>query len=160
MVSLNDSLFTLKKTYDYQSLCDRKKESKAAAGLRSVYVVSYISQKPHTHRVWTHMCVPPLTCSHILISTHLPSLVSLHERADRCKHTASRVSAQTVTHQEIVTLRGDQKGRRRYGESVRVGVTALGGPAYLVNTTNDVERSAVFHCLQNVQSEMMQLVRN
>ncbi|KAF3705153.1 Voltage-dependent calcium channel subunit alpha-2/delta-1 [Channa argus] len=38
MRSLNDSLFTLKKTYDYQSLCDPKKESKAAAGLRSVYV--------------------------------------------------------------------------------------------------------------------------
>ncbi|XP_026218438.1 voltage-dependent calcium channel subunit alpha-2/delta-1a isoform X3 [Anabas testudineus] len=38
MRNLNDSLFTLKKTYDYQSLCDPKKESKAAAGLRSVYV--------------------------------------------------------------------------------------------------------------------------
>ncbi|XP_069376474.1 voltage-dependent calcium channel subunit alpha-2/delta-1a isoform X2 [Paralichthys olivaceus] len=38
MRSLNDSLFTYKQTYDYQSLCDPKKESKAAAGLRSVYV--------------------------------------------------------------------------------------------------------------------------
>nr|XP_043876966.1 voltage-dependent calcium channel subunit alpha-2/delta-1a isoform X2 [Solea senegalensis] len=38
MRSLNDSLFTLKQTYDYQSQCDPKKESKAAAGLRSVYV--------------------------------------------------------------------------------------------------------------------------
>uniref|UniRef100_A0A3P8VD67 Calcium channel, voltage-dependent, alpha 2/delta subunit 1a n=1 Tax=Cynoglossus semilaevis TaxID=244447 RepID=A0A3P8VD67_CYNSE len=38
MRSLNDSLFTLKQTFDYQSLCDPKKESKAAAGLRSVYV--------------------------------------------------------------------------------------------------------------------------
>ncbi|XP_055367517.1 voltage-dependent calcium channel subunit alpha-2/delta-1a isoform X5 [Betta splendens] len=38
MRNLNDSLFTLKKTYDYQSLCDPKRESKAAAGLRSVYV--------------------------------------------------------------------------------------------------------------------------
>nr|XP_020455167.1 voltage-dependent calcium channel subunit alpha-2/delta-1-like isoform X2 [Monopterus albus] len=38
MRKLQDSLFTFKKTYDYQSLCDPKKESKAAAGLRSVYV--------------------------------------------------------------------------------------------------------------------------
>uniref|UniRef100_A0A7N6BBN2 VWFA domain-containing protein n=1 Tax=Anabas testudineus TaxID=64144 RepID=A0A7N6BBN2_ANATE len=42
MRNLNDSLFTLKKTYDYQSLCDPKKESKAAAGLRSVYVVTLL----------------------------------------------------------------------------------------------------------------------
>ncbi|XP_030005492.1 voltage-dependent calcium channel subunit alpha-2/delta-1-like isoform X5 [Sphaeramia orbicularis] len=39
MINLvNSSLFTFKKTFDYQSLCDPKKESKAAAGLRSVYV--------------------------------------------------------------------------------------------------------------------------
>uniref|UniRef100_A0AAQ5Y9M5 VWFA domain-containing protein n=1 Tax=Amphiprion ocellaris TaxID=80972 RepID=A0AAQ5Y9M5_AMPOC len=35
---VNSSLFTSKSTYDYQSLCDPEKESKAAAGLRSVYV--------------------------------------------------------------------------------------------------------------------------
>ncbi|XP_044198648.1 voltage-dependent calcium channel subunit alpha-2/delta-1-like isoform X4 [Thunnus albacares] len=39
MINLvNSSLFTFKKTYDYQSLCYPKTESKAAAGLRSVYV--------------------------------------------------------------------------------------------------------------------------
>ncbi|KAM4615175.1 voltage-dependent calcium channel subunit alpha-2/delta-1-like [Polymixia lowei] len=39
MVSLvNSSLFTFNKTFDYQSLCDPERESKAAAGLRSVYV--------------------------------------------------------------------------------------------------------------------------
>ncbi|XP_042366913.1 voltage-dependent calcium channel subunit alpha-2/delta-1a isoform X1 [Plectropomus leopardus] len=39
MVNLvNSSLFTFKKTFDYQSLCDPVKESEAAAGLRSVYV--------------------------------------------------------------------------------------------------------------------------
>uniref|UniRef100_A0A8C7IUY2 Calcium channel, voltage-dependent, alpha 2/delta subunit 1a n=1 Tax=Oncorhynchus kisutch TaxID=8019 RepID=A0A8C7IUY2_ONCKI len=45
MVNLvNMSLFTLNKTYDYQSVCDPKRESKgSAAGLRSVYVVSYIT---------------------------------------------------------------------------------------------------------------------
>lgn len=47
---VNSSLFTFKKTFDYQSLCDPKKESKAAAGLRSVYVVSYISQTAATFK--------------------------------------------------------------------------------------------------------------
>ncbi|KAI7791674.1 putative voltage-dependent calcium channel subunit alpha-2/delta-1 [Triplophysa rosa] len=36
---MNESLFSVVKTYDYQSLCDPIKETKAAAGLRSVYVV-------------------------------------------------------------------------------------------------------------------------
>lgn len=35
---VNSSLFTYKKTFDYQSLCDPEKESKVAAGPRSVYV--------------------------------------------------------------------------------------------------------------------------
>uniref|UniRef100_A0A3Q2Q9Q3 Calcium channel, voltage-dependent, alpha 2/delta subunit 1a n=1 Tax=Fundulus heteroclitus TaxID=8078 RepID=A0A3Q2Q9Q3_FUNHE len=35
---VNSSLFTSKSTYDYQSLCEPKRESKAAAGLRSIYV--------------------------------------------------------------------------------------------------------------------------
>ncbi|XP_077565864.1 voltage-dependent calcium channel subunit alpha-2/delta-1-like [Stigmatopora nigra] len=41
MINLvNSSLFTSKKSFDYQSLCDPVKESRAAAGLRSVYVPS------------------------------------------------------------------------------------------------------------------------
>lgn len=47
---VNESLFTSKKTFDYQSLCDPQKRSKAAAGLRSVYVVGYISRTHHTHK--------------------------------------------------------------------------------------------------------------
>ncbi|XP_034058399.1 voltage-dependent calcium channel subunit alpha-2/delta-1-like isoform X2 [Gymnodraco acuticeps] len=35
---VNSSLFTFKKTFDYQSLCDPEKEITGAAGLRSVYV--------------------------------------------------------------------------------------------------------------------------
>ncbi|XP_061571286.1 voltage-dependent calcium channel subunit alpha-2/delta-1-like [Cololabis saira] len=35
---VNATLFTSKSTYDYQSLCDPKRESKTAAGPRSVYV--------------------------------------------------------------------------------------------------------------------------
>ncbi|XP_076119357.1 voltage-dependent calcium channel subunit alpha-2/delta-1 [Alosa pseudoharengus] len=39
MISLvNKSLYSLNKTYDYQSICDPEKESKAAAGVRSVFV--------------------------------------------------------------------------------------------------------------------------
>uniref|UniRef100_A0AAX7SK57 VWFA domain-containing protein n=1 Tax=Astatotilapia calliptera TaxID=8154 RepID=A0AAX7SK57_ASTCA len=35
---VNTSLYSLNKTYDYQSVCDPEKDSKAAAGPRSVYV--------------------------------------------------------------------------------------------------------------------------
>uniref|UniRef100_A0A9J7ZWD8 Calcium channel, voltage-dependent, alpha 2/delta subunit 1a n=1 Tax=Cyprinus carpio carpio TaxID=630221 RepID=A0A9J7ZWD8_CYPCA len=35
---INESLFSVNITYDYQALCDPTKETKAAAGLRSVYV--------------------------------------------------------------------------------------------------------------------------
>ncbi len=38
---INDSLFSVNITYDYQALCEPTKETKAA-GLRSVYVVSFI----------------------------------------------------------------------------------------------------------------------
>lgn len=69
---VNSSLFTFKKTFDYQSLCDPKKESKAAAGLRSVQVVSYTSQGQFAHLPWTHkathFCTPALIYPHILIS--------------------------------------------------------------------------------------------
>uniref|UniRef100_A0A8C6KLN2 Calcium channel, voltage-dependent, alpha 2/delta subunit 1a n=1 Tax=Nothobranchius furzeri TaxID=105023 RepID=A0A8C6KLN2_NOTFU len=65
---VNVSLFTSISTYDYQSLCDPKEKVKSAAGLRSIYVVSYTSQRPYTQthtftlfhtRVYnfTHSCV-------------------------------------------------------------------------------------------------------
>ncbi|XP_067091388.1 LOW QUALITY PROTEIN: voltage-dependent calcium channel subunit alpha-2/delta-1 [Osmerus mordax] len=39
MINLvNTSLYSFNKTYDYQSVCDPERDSKAAAGLRSVYV--------------------------------------------------------------------------------------------------------------------------
>lgn len=42
MISLvNTSLYSFNKTYDYQSVCDPEKDSKAAAGPRSIYVVRY-----------------------------------------------------------------------------------------------------------------------
>uniref|UniRef100_A0A673AWM9 Calcium voltage-gated channel auxiliary subunit alpha2delta 1 n=1 Tax=Sphaeramia orbicularis TaxID=375764 RepID=A0A673AWM9_9TELE len=41
MINLvNTSLYSFNKTYDYQSVCDPEKDSKAAAGPRSVYVVA------------------------------------------------------------------------------------------------------------------------
>lgn len=42
MINLvNTSLYSFNKTYDFQSVCDPEKDSKAAAGPRSVYVVRY-----------------------------------------------------------------------------------------------------------------------
>lgn len=42
MINLvNTSLYSFNKTYDYQSVCDPEKDSKAAAGPRSVFVVRY-----------------------------------------------------------------------------------------------------------------------
>uniref|UniRef100_A0A3P9PGB5 Calcium voltage-gated channel auxiliary subunit alpha2delta 1 n=1 Tax=Poecilia reticulata TaxID=8081 RepID=A0A3P9PGB5_POERE len=43
MINLvNTSLYSFNKTYDYQSVCDPEKDNKAAAGPRSIYVVSYM----------------------------------------------------------------------------------------------------------------------
>lgn len=39
---VNTSLFTFKKTFDYQSLCDPQRESREGAGVRSVYVVGNV----------------------------------------------------------------------------------------------------------------------
>lgn len=79
---VNSSLYTVKKTFDYQLLCDPKKESRAAAGLRSVYVVSYISQTRTEPPTCAHN--PALVCSHILISTHIfTNFFPLQERTDK-----------------------------------------------------------------------------
>lgn len=46
MINLvNTSLYSFNKTYDYQSVCDPEKDSKAAAGPRSVYVVRYLHKQ-------------------------------------------------------------------------------------------------------------------
>lgn len=46
MINLvNTSLYSFNKTYDYQSVCDPEKDSKAAAGRRSFYVVSLLTHK-------------------------------------------------------------------------------------------------------------------
>lgn len=39
---VNASLFTFKKTFDYQSRCDPQREIKGGAGVRSVYVVGNV----------------------------------------------------------------------------------------------------------------------
>lgn len=148
---VNSSLFTFKKTFDYQSLCDPKKDGKTAAGLRSVYVVSYISQRPFTHNLpHTHTHTEPPTCVHpnvyvhtFLISTHKYLLISLQERTDKCKHTCSHsyVHTHTMLHSPGSHKSGESRweGKSRgYGESVGVGVavtvTGLGGLACLFNT--------------------------
>uniref|UniRef100_A0A674CGL6 Calcium channel, voltage-dependent, alpha 2/delta subunit 1a n=1 Tax=Salmo trutta TaxID=8032 RepID=A0A674CGL6_SALTR len=81
MVNLvNMSLFTLNKTYDYQSVCDPKRESKgSAAGLRSVYVVSYISN---------HLCtlIPYRSIlQQLLVSIAFPNFLHAGEISDSSK---------------------------------------------------------------------------
>ena len=50
MINLvNTSLYSFNKTYDYQSVCDPERDSKAAAGLRSVYVVRPTHARTHTY---------------------------------------------------------------------------------------------------------------
>lgn len=62
MINLvNTSLYSFNKTYDYQSVCDPEKDSKAAAGPRSVYVVSRGPSVPH----------PPLLPPSLLIVCRL-----------------------------------------------------------------------------------------
>lgn len=68
MINLvNTSLYSFNKTYDYQSICDPEKDSKAAAGPRSVYVVRIrslaISDNYCTH---THTCMPFLHDCYLL----------------------------------------------------------------------------------------------
>lgn len=51
MINLvNTSLYSFNKTYDYQSVCDPEKDSKAAAGPRSVFVVRYLLIRAGSHR--------------------------------------------------------------------------------------------------------------
>ena len=59
MINLvNTSLYSFNKTYDYQSVCDPEKDSKAAAGPRSVYVVSYNTYIIYSQwKIWTHSVV-------------------------------------------------------------------------------------------------------
>lgn len=82
---VNSSLFTYKKTFDYQSLCYPKKESQAAAGLRSVYVVSYISQTGPTFSFLSNnQWEPTLVCLHVSISeAHIFANFSPQERSDK-----------------------------------------------------------------------------
>lgn len=64
---VNTSLYSFNKTYDYQSVCDPEKDSKAAAGPRSIFVV----------RKFTH---PQLACAVvsdiIIVYTQIPSIDS------------------------------------------------------------------------------------
>lgn len=54
MINLvNTSLYSFNKTYDYQSVCDPEKDSKAAAGPRSVYVVRRLRQI-HKTKLFIH----------------------------------------------------------------------------------------------------------
>uniref|UniRef100_A0A3Q3LVS9 Calcium channel, voltage-dependent, alpha 2/delta subunit 1a n=1 Tax=Mastacembelus armatus TaxID=205130 RepID=A0A3Q3LVS9_9TELE len=82
MRSLKDTLFTFKKTYDYQSLCDPKKESKAAAGPRSVYVVIVC------HNLYIHIH----TCFHVIMC---PSTAEMDDEVSDAMHKEVCITEQT-----------------------------------------------------------------
>ena len=69
MINLvNTSLYSFNKTYDYQSVCDPERDSKAAAGPRSVYVVRHTRTHVHRH---THVCSYVRTHTHTCTPVHI-----------------------------------------------------------------------------------------
>ncbi|XP_072311179.1 voltage-dependent calcium channel subunit alpha-2/delta-1a [Eucyclogobius newberryi] len=81
MVSLvNSSLFTSKKTFDYQSLCDPVRESKAAAGLRSVYVPTIADI---LNVGWWATAAAWSILQQLLVSITLPSYLDAAEMDDK-----------------------------------------------------------------------------
>lgn len=126
---VNSSLFTFKKTFDYQSLCDPKKESKAAAGLRSVYVVSYISQKLLTHNLpHTNTQSHPPVHTQTLMFTHVDSYTYIHfpsrTNVYKCKCACIHLSSYLLPriHSQVPgainPASADERASRGYGESV------------------------------------------
>lgn len=99
---VNSSLYTFKKTFDYQSLCDPKKASEAAAGLRSVYVVSYISQTHAEPPTCAHNAA--LVCSHILISTHIFTKVFFPCRNTLTNEVQTHMRTENFPHRGAINL--------------------------------------------------------
>lgn len=88
MVSLvNSSLFTFKKTFDYQSLCDPVKESKAAAGLRSVYVPTIADI---LNVGWWATAAAWSMLQQLLVSLTLPTYLDAAEMDDKISDAMSK----------------------------------------------------------------------
>lgn len=113
---VNSSLFTFKKTFDYQSLCDPPTDDRAAAGPRSVYVVSYISQTAATFKKNKKNLFKKtrgnrrsyVRTSRYLHLTYL--LISPHRIA-----LTNEIQTHTHTHMQLPSLGSHKSGREAEG---------------------------------------------
>ncbi|XP_047245424.1 voltage-dependent calcium channel subunit alpha-2/delta-1-like isoform X3 [Girardinichthys multiradiatus] len=77
---VNSSLFTAKSTYDYQSVCEPKRESKAAAGLRSIYVPTIADI---LNLGWWATAAAWSIVQQLLVSITFPNLLDAAETDDK-----------------------------------------------------------------------------
>ncbi|XP_043964118.1 voltage-dependent calcium channel subunit alpha-2/delta-1a isoform X1 [Gambusia affinis] len=84
---VNSSLFTAKSTYDYQSLCEPKRESKAAAGLRSIYVPTIADI---LNLGWWATAAAWSIVQQLLISITFPNVLDAAETDDQVSDAMSK----------------------------------------------------------------------
>ncbi|XP_013859633.1 voltage-dependent calcium channel subunit alpha-2/delta-1a isoform X2 [Austrofundulus limnaeus] len=84
---VNSSLFTSISTYDYQSLCDPKRENKAAAGLRSVYVPTIADI---LNLGWWATAATWSIVQQLLVSITFPSFLDAAEMDDEASDTMTK----------------------------------------------------------------------
>ncbi|XP_062860902.1 voltage-dependent calcium channel subunit alpha-2/delta-1 isoform X1 [Trichomycterus rosablanca] len=93
MISLvNTSLYSFNKTYDYQSVCDPKREDKAAAGPRSVYVPTVADML--NLGFWASSAVWAML-QHLLLSLTFPSVLEAEEDVSDAYSKESCITEQT-----------------------------------------------------------------
>ncbi|XP_036005227.1 voltage-dependent calcium channel subunit alpha-2/delta-1a [Fundulus heteroclitus] len=84
---VNSSLFTSKSTYDYQSLCEPKRESKAAAGLRSIYVPTIADM---LNMGWWATAAAWSIVQQLLVSITFPNFLDAAEMDDKMSDAMSK----------------------------------------------------------------------
>uniref|UniRef100_UPI0037E9987E voltage-dependent calcium channel subunit alpha-2/delta-1-like n=1 Tax=Semicossyphus pulcher TaxID=241346 RepID=UPI0037E9987E len=101
---VNSSLFTFKKTFDYQSLCDPKRESKTDAGLRSVYVPTIADM---LHLGWWATAAAWSILQQLLVSITFPRVLDAAEMDDEQSDAMLKevcITEQTQYYFETQTL--------------------------------------------------------
>ncbi|XP_070785372.1 voltage-dependent calcium channel subunit alpha-2/delta-1-like [Enoplosus armatus] len=101
---VNSSLFTFKKTFDYQSLCDPKKESKAAAGLRSVYVPTIADI---LNLGWWATAAAWSILQQLLVTITLPNYLDAAEMDDEMSEVCITEQTQYYFETNSPSFRGD-----------------------------------------------------
>uniref|UniRef100_A0AAR2JLV3 VWFA domain-containing protein n=1 Tax=Pygocentrus nattereri TaxID=42514 RepID=A0AAR2JLV3_PYGNA len=93
MISLvNTSLYSFNKTYDYQSVCDPERESKAAAGPRSVYVPTIADM---LSLGWWASTAAWSVLQHFLLTLTYPSFLEAEEDLSDAYSKESCITEQT-----------------------------------------------------------------